>query len=226
MRNIFEEYVMNPVKRFLAHCGKPQGRAGRWMVRGMNFGHKPIASWGLAQLDGEGDFQRIGEFGCGGGANVQQLLHKYPGCSITAVDFSDICVQETCARNQSAIDGGRLRVIHSDIAALQLPAGSLDLITAFETVYFWPEGAFANVHSLLRAGGLFLIVQELEGGSAMARFWEKWVANLKVHTADELTARLRAAGFARVEAIQRPRLGHLCIKAWKEGGESAAIPPQ
>ena len=217
---------MNPLKTFFSHCGKPQGRMGRLMVRGMNLGHKPIASWGLAQLEGEGAFQRIGEFGCGGGANVQQLLRKYPDCHITAVDFSDICVQETRARNQAAIDSGRLLVIQSDIAALQLPAGSLDLITAFETVYFWPDSALEKACSLLRAGGLFLVVNELDGASAQARFWEKWVENLKVPTADELTARLRAAGFARVEAIHRPRLGHLCVKAWKEGGESADMPPQ
>lgn len=217
---------MNPLKKFFAHCARPQGRMGRLMVRGMNLGHKPIASWGLAQLDGEGTFQCICEFGCGGGANAEQLLHKYPGSRITAVDFSDICVQETSQRNRAALDEGRLQVIQSDIAALQLPENSFDLITAFETVYFWPDGALEKTHSLLRAGGLFLLVHELDGTSAQARFWERWVPGLKVPTADELQTRLHAAGFARVEAIHRPRLGHLCVKAWKEGGESDDIPPQ
>ena len=107
---------MNPLKKFFAHCAKPQGAAGRWMVRGMNVGHAPLTDWGLAQL--EGDFQHIGEFGCGGGVTAQKLLHKYPGCTVTAVDYSEVCVQETRARNQSAIDSGRLQVIQSDIAAL------------------------------------------------------------------------------------------------------------
>ena len=206
---------MNPLKQFFAHCARPQGRMGRLMVRGMNVGHKPIAFWGLAQLDGEGSFQRIGEFGCGGGANVQQLLHKYPGCCISAVDFSEISVQEAQRRNRAAIDSGRVQVIQSDVAALRLAAESFDLVTAFETAYFWPEGAFAKVHELLQAGGLFCIVHELDGSTAMARFWERWVPGLKVPSADELQARLRAAGFARVETIHRPRFGHLCVKAWK-----------
>lgn len=213
---------MNPLKAFFAHCCKPQGAAGRLMVRGMNFGHAAMTDWGLAQL--EGDFQRIGEFGCGGGATVQKLLHKYPGSSVVAVDYSEVCVEETRQRNQSAIDAGRLQVIHSDIAALQLAAGSLDLITAFETVYFWPEGAFAKVHSLLRAGGLFFLVHELDGSKAMARFWERWVPGLKVPAADELAQRLRAAGFERVETTRRNRIGNFCIKAWKEGAENTTIP--
>ncbi|MBR6976392.1 MAG: hypothetical protein IKH84_05785 [Ottowia sp.] len=49
--------------------------------------------------------------------------------------------------------------------------------------------------------------------------------NLKVPTEGELQARLRAAGIARVEAIHRPRLGHLCVKAWT-GSESGDIPQQ
>ena len=60
----------------------------------------------------------------------------------------------------------------------------------------------------------------------MARFWERWVPGLKVPTADELEQRLRAAGFARVETVQRNRIGNFCIKAWKEGAANADIPAE
>lgn len=41
--------------------------------------------------------------------------------------------------NRRAIEEGRCQVVHASVATLPFPAEVFDLVTAFETVYFWPD---------------------------------------------------------------------------------------
>ena len=58
-------------------------------------------------------------------------------------------VEKTRQVNQAAIAAGRCTVQQGNVAALP-DAAEFDLITAFETVYFWPDGSFSHNHRLSR----------------------------------------------------------------------------
>ena len=186
------------------------------MLRGMNSGHGELADWGFTHLPPVQP-ARIADLGCGAGRNAAELLKKYPGAHVTAVDHSPLSVEKTAAYNEKNIGAGRCTVLRGDVSDLDLPAEGFDLVTAFETVYFWPglERCFAQVAGILRRGGHFLICNESDGLDATGRKFEKIVDGMKCYTAEELETALRKAGFSEIRTDHHDRKPWICVLARK-----------
>ena len=202
---------------FLENTRKPEGFGGKLMLGMMNLGHRALARWGLAFVSPSLSAQVL-DCGCGGGANVKTLLRKCPKGRVFGVDYSPVSVESSRAKNKAAIEEGRCEVACASVEDLPFESGSFDLVTAFETVYFWPElsESFAEVSRVLRSGGTFLICNEC-GGNAKDEAWEKVVNGMHVYRANELKALLEQAGFCGV-TVQQNNKGWLCLTAKKPQG--------
>ena len=126
---------MELLNRFFAQTRKPEGFLGKLMVNGMNGGHAKLADWGMQFLP-ENVPKKIVEIGCGGGRNAGELLKKYPASHLTAIDYSPVSVAKAIAYNKQSIAAGRCRVTEGSASALPVSSDSVDLATAFETIYF------------------------------------------------------------------------------------------
>jgi len=192
---------MGLFKDFVSQTRKPEGFLGKMMLNGMNSGHAKMADWGLSYLPSIKP-QKAVDLGCGAGRNAGELLTRYPQAHVTAIDYSPLSVEKATAYNQQMISAGRCAVQQGDVSRLTLPAGTFDLATAFETVYFWPglEKCFTQVANILKPGGLFLICNESDGMDQTGQKFEKIIDGMKCYTADQLEAVLRKAGFSEVRA--------------------------
>ena len=207
---------MGLFRKFVNQTGKPEGFLGRMMVGGMNGGHAKLADWGMTHLDGIKPAE-IAELGCGGGRNTAELLRRYPGAKVTALDYSEISVEKTRKLNKDAIAQRRCAVIQGNVASLPFESGVFDLATAFETVYFWPglEHCFSEVYRALRPGGTFLICNESDGTDETSLKYEKIIDGMKCYTIAEISSALTAAGFSRVQSdhhVGRPWITVLAVK--------------
>lgn len=208
---------MGLLKKFFAQTRKPEGFLGKLMVGGMNGGgHAKLADWGLSHLDGINPGQ-IAELGCGGGRNAKELLRRYPGAKLKALDYSEISVEKTKAYNKAEIAADRCAVVQGSVDKLPFADGQFDLATAFETVYFWPglESCFAEVCRVLKPGGRFLICNESDGTDATSLKFEKMIEGMKCYTAEQLTAALKAAGFSEFRVDRHPSRPWLTVQAGK-----------
>jgi len=79
---------------------------------------------------------RIADLGCGSGASALLLAQHYQN-TVMAVDSSSAFIEELKARAKQAGLEHLVIPIHSDMAKLDWPAGSLDLL--------WSEGAAYNL---------------------------------------------------------------------------------
>lgn len=93
---------------------------------------------------------------------------------------------------------------------------SFDLVTAFETVYFWPglPECFGEVSRVLKPGGTFFICNECDGNNAKDDKWTKIIDGMTIYNAGELKAFLEQAGFHGVQTHKNGR-GWLCVTAQK-----------
>ena len=123
---------------FFENTRKPTGLGGKVMVSMMNLGHRALADWGFSFLDISVDAAVL-DCGCGGGANIEELLKKCPGGVVKGIDYSPVSVEKARQVNRQAILEGRCTVLQGSVADMIFADGWFDAVTAFETVYFWPD---------------------------------------------------------------------------------------
>ena len=207
---------MGLFKNYVNQTRKPQGRLGKMMLNGMNSGHAKMADWAISHLQTVVP-DKLVDLGCGGGRNVGVLLKRYPSAKGTAVDYSDLSVEKAKDYNEVVISEGRLEVKQGDVSALNLPDGTYDLATAFETIYFWPglEKCFKEVARILKDGGLFLISNESDGEDATSLKFEKIIDGMKCYTPTQISDALKAAGFSKVTTAHHPSKPWITVIAKK-----------
>lgn len=207
---------MGPYKYCVSQTRKPKGFLGKIMIKGMNAGHTKLAGWGLSHLRTIVP-EEIVDIGCGGGKNAGELLKKYPGSRVTAIDYSPLSVAQASKYNKRAITAGRCVVKQGDVSALTLEEGKYSLATAFETVYFWPglEKCFREAARVLKPGGVFMIVNESDGKDATGVKFEQVIDGMKVYTAEQIAEALMTAGFLSVKAFHHKSKPWITVLARK-----------
>jgi len=208
---------MKILSKIFSNTRKPEGFFGRMIVNGMNGGgHAKLAGWGLSEVS-IAENADILDVGCGGGANIARLLRRAPKGTVTGIDYSSVSVKKSSEVNAKAIAAGRCQVVEGSADALPFEDDSFDLVTAFETVYFWPEieKCFAGVRRTLKDGGHFVIVNEDDGLSGNNEKWEKLIDGMHTYTPDELRTHLTAAGFHDITVRRDEQRHWLCVTAEK-----------
>ena len=122
------------------------------------------------------------------------------------MDYSALSVKKAKEYNQVMIDKGRCKVIQGDVSKLPLEADSFELVTAFETIYFWPglEKCFSQVANILKDGGCFMICNESDGTDKTSKKFESIIDGMHCYTPEEITKALKAAGFSKVRSAHHP----------------------
>ena len=149
---------------FFENTKKPEGLGGKIMVAMMNSGHSKLADWGMSFLGLSTDAAVL-DCGCGGGANLRKLLKRCPNGTVTGIDYSSVSVEKSKRLNAKAISEGRCCVLEASVAALPFEDNKFDVVTAFETVYFWSGlvDCFREVYQAMKNSGTFLICNEATG---------------------------------------------------------------
>ena len=199
---------------FFENTRKPIGLGGKIMVTMMNLGHSPVARWGLRFLELTPD-AKVLDCGCGGGANIKRLLKKCPQGVVKGIDYSPVSVEKSKRVNEAAVTKGRCTVLRASVAELPFESEQFDAVTAFETVYFWPDlpQCFREVWRVLKSGGTFLICNESNGDTDKNEKWTEIIGGMTIYKDIELKSCLEQAGFFDVQIHKKK--SWLCVTARK-----------
>ena len=188
------------VKDFFSQCARPEGFLGRLMLRFMNFGHAPLTNWGLGHVAFH-NRMTMADIGCGGGATLRRLIKRSPGGTVYGIDISEESVAKARSVNKQLLES-RVFVIQGSADRLPWNNQMFDVVTAVETVYFWPDlpKCFQEVRRVLKLGGQFAIMLEvIEDDSA----WTNVVEGMTVYSPEQLKDMLEEAGFNDVEVFRK-----------------------
>jgi ubiquinone/menaquinone biosynthesis C-methylase UbiE len=178
-------------------CMKPHGEEGVETIKRMNENHRDISEFAFECIEFADD-AKILDIGCGGGVNIEKFL-KLTSNDVDGLDYSEVSVAESIKRNQ---DSGRCRIYHADVCDMPIEDESYDLVTAFETVYFWPDigETFKEVSRIIRPHGQFMIALGTDGNHPDDEKWLATVEGMRVYTAAQLEEYLHEAGFKTVHS--------------------------
>ncbi|MBN2336114.1 class I SAM-dependent methyltransferase [Candidatus Bathyarchaeota archaeon] len=197
----------------MKQCRKPTGFLGKILAWEMNLGHSKLTDWGLKQVTiGKDDV--ILDVGCGGGGTVSKLAGKAQDGKVYGVDFSMESVEVARRTNKRLIQRGRVEIHHASVSSLPFPGNLFDLVTAFETHYFWPDivDDMREVKRVLKPGGRLLIVGEAYRGGKNdeqnRRLME--LGEMTYHSLDELTGFYSDADYVEVQVFDDMDTGWVC----------------
>ena len=192
--------MANVLKNFFSQCARPEGFMGRLMLRFMNFGHAPLTNWGLGHV-GFRDGMTMLDIGCGGGATLKRLLKRSSGSKVYGIDISEESVVKAKKVNKQLL-GKQVFVQQGSADSLPWKDASFDLVTAVETVYFWPNlsKCFQEVNRVLKPGGQFAIMIEVIEGDSI---WTNVVDGMTVYSPEQLKEMLEHEGFNHVEIFRK-----------------------
>lgn len=187
---------MGLLKSLFNNCANPQGRMGRAMLKFMNLCHAPLTNWGLSYIEFQDRWTML-DIGCGGGATLRRLLKRSKESSVYGIDISEESVAKAIEVNADMIDK-RIFVQQGSAAELPYEDGKFDLVTAVETVYFWPNlpVCLKEVRRVLKPGGKFAIMVEVVDTDSK---WTNLVDGMTAYPPEQIKQLLDDAGFIKTE---------------------------
>lgn len=187
---------MGLLKTFFTNCASPQGHMGRAMLSFMNRCHAPLTNWGLKLVDIHDGWTML-DIGCGGGATLKRLYKRSHNSQVYGIDISAESVAKARKVNASLL-GKQVFVTQGSAEKLPYKDEKFDLVTAVETIYFWPNvpGCLREVLRVLKPGGKFAIMVEVIDGDSM---WTKVVDGMTAYSPEQLKSMLDDSGFVNTE---------------------------
>lgn len=168
----------------------------------------PQARWGEAVVERVGSAVRLLDAGCGSGRVTEQLLRRYPGLRIVALDGSEEMLVAAARRLRPW--GDAVSFVHADLAAPLPDVGIFDVVFSTATLHWVHNHArlFRSLASVLEPGGR--LIAQWGGRSNIASVVrimgelglpaDRW----NFASEAETEAHLRAAGFSDVTLWSHP----------------------
>ena len=189
------------------NCAHPQGRMGRLMLRFMNLCHAPLTNWGLDLINIQDGWTML-DIGCGGGATLRRLLKRSQDSRVYGIDIAEESVSKAREVNADVLDK-RVFVQQGTAAKLPYDDAMFDLVTAVETIYFWPNltQCLQEVRRVLKAGGRFAVMVEVVDTDSK---WTNLVEGMTAYSPEQIKQLLEDNGFIKVE-IHRKKPSYATI---------------
>ena len=193
---------MGTLSKFWNTNARPEGWMGRLALRMIKLTHTQKSLCNLSLIDFQPDWTVL-DIGCGGGKNIARMLKRCPEGKVYGVDYSEESVAYSIKNNRKHI-GTRCFIQQGNVMELPYEDAKFDLVTAYETVYFWPDlpKAFAEVFRVLKPGGMFTFSYGDESSSTM-RYWADEIEAMRILPTAKISQLLTDAGFTDLQIARK-----------------------
>ena len=205
-------------KELIKNARKPVGQLGHQILDRMNKSHETMAVWGVSHFDISPD-DNILDIGCGGGKNLERFAKQITTGKVTGIDYSEVSVEKSAQLNSEAIEDGKVEVIQGSVSEMPFEDNSFDIVTGFETIYFWPDflNDLKEVNRVLKKDGLVFFCNEAVYREGQMEKYEDLIEllDMKIYSEDVLKESLEKTGFKDFKAYIEDEHDWICVTARK-----------
>ncbi|MGA2683061.1 MAG: class I SAM-dependent methyltransferase [Candidatus Bathyarchaeia archaeon] len=199
----------------------PSGRPGRLAAKLMNQRHEPLTLWGLTTVKIASD-DVILDVGCGGGKTVSRLAQQAPQGKVFGIDYSADMVDYSKKVNKKLIAQNRVQIVEGSVEKMSFPNDYFDLVTAFETYYFWLSfrDALVEIKRVLKPGGKLLLVNEMVQDGVYEVKYPKLIeeTHVRLIPLEEIRNTMRSVDFVGVKVFTKAESPWNAVLAQKQSG--------
>ena len=206
------EFLMKLFKAIGKQLQHPKGIFGKILFAWMTGKTIEHARWtgDLMQVQPN---DHILEIGFGNGANIELLLQRAVGGSVTGVEISETAIEMASRKNAKAIAEGRVKLYKAAGNALPFEAGMFDKACSVATAYVIqdPGAVFREMFRVLKPGGGAAVTFPIREN--FMKFKPVETEGFYLHELAALESSFRDAGFVncRTEENHRVRFGAQCM---------------
>ena len=160
------------------------------------------------------------DIGCGGGRNIERFAAQISDDGrVVGLDYSDVSVEKSRKLNKEAIDRGIVNVLQGSVSDMPFYDETFDIVTGFETIYFWPDfiNDLIEVNRVLKKNGLVFFCNEAVYREGEMDKYDDLVEllDMKIYSEDILKKSLEKTGFKDFKAYVNEENDWICITARK-----------
>ena len=206
-------------KELIKNARKPVGELGHQILDRMNESHESMAQWGVTHFE-INENSKILDIGCGGGRNIERFAGQISeNGRVVGIDYSEVSVEKSTKLNQDAIDAGKVNVLQGSVSEMPFYDETFDIVTGFETIYFWPDfiNDLKEVNRVLKKDGLVFFCNEAVYREGQMEKYDDLVEllDMKIYSEDVLKESLEKTGFKDFKAYVDEEHDWICVTARK-----------
>ncbi|KFM99292.1 class I SAM-dependent methyltransferase [Bacillus clarus] len=192
---------MGVLQQLIQQAKHPRGAIGSSMLCIMNTAHTRLTNRALQKVYIQKDAVIL-DIGCGGGKALHTLSKITPHSKIYGIDYSNQAVEKSKKANLKDVKTEKIVIHKASVSSIPYDANFFNLITAFQTHYFWPDfkNDMKEVFRIIKPNGSFLLVAE----TFKIQYHMK-----EFKTTEEIVSLFYATGFRRVNCYEER--GCLCV---------------
>lgn len=205
-------------KKLIINARKPKGELGAQLIERMNKSHESMANWGINHINIKNN-ETILDIGCGGGANVKKFSEIAIDGMVYGIDYSEVSVEKSKELNQSAITKGKVKILQASVSNLPFEDNTFNIITGFETTYFWPDfqNDLKEIYRVLKPKGKILISNTDIGDEENLKTMKEHIEllDMKLYNEEEYQSYLSKAGFKDIKIFRKEKTKWVCVIGFK-----------